>query len=174
MSVHAATESSVVLRTSGDQLVPEELYDQILESNSALVMVDTPVPDDVLRYLRQMAQRRGHSIYHWQPDVGLSSLREHGITVAASKRLPDALRFVLQSAHFGVYVFPADKQEYTPQATALLRQIARGKDGGDKRVLVLGSGLEVVSPLDRLARLITHRHGLSNSLRLRDGRWIRG
>jgi len=166
-------DSEFLLRTSGEQKVPDRLYDQVLDSSSNLVLVDSPFPTELIAHLRLMAQRRGHSIYAWTAELGLASLREHGITVAGSKRLSEALRFVLQSSHFGVYVFPADRKELTPQVLALMRQIARGKEGGDKRVVVLGTALDVPAPLDRLARLITHRHGPSERLRLRDGRWIR-
>jgi hypothetical protein len=173
VSEPAKNESEALVRTSGEQRVPERLYEQLLESGSNLVLVETPFVDDVLAHLRRMAQRRGHSIYHWSSELGLASLREHGITVAGSKRLAEALRYVLQSGHFGIYVFPSDLHEFTPQTLALLRQIARGKDGGDKRVVVLGTAIALPAPLQRLAFLITHRHGPSQRLRLRDGRWIR-
>ncbi len=170
----AVMENALNLRSSGEQRIPEGLYERVLESASNLVILDTPHGDDVLSSFRQTAQRRGHSVYAWSAALGLASLREHGITVAGSKRLPDALRFVLQSSHFGVYVFPSDKREFTPQIIALLRQIARGKEGGDKRVVVMGHDMEVSTPLDRLATLVVHKHGPSQHFRLRDGRWVRG
>lgn len=173
MSEPATTESEVLVRTSGEQRVPERLYEQLLDSPSNLILIDTPFPAELVAHLRLMAQRRGHSIYHWNAEAGLSSLREHGITVAGSKRIAEALRYVLQSGHFGIYVFPAERREFTPQVQALLRQIARGKEGGDKRVLVLGTALDVPSQLERLAFTLLHRHGPSQRLRLRDGRWIR-
>lgn len=173
MPAPVANEFVTSVRTSGDQRVPDRLYELVLDGSSNLVMIESPFVDELLAHLRLMAQRRGHSIYAWHAETGLASLREHGITVAGSKRLSEALRFVLQSGHFGVYVFPADKREFTPQNLALLRQIARGKEGGEKRVIVLGNALDVPSPLDKLARVIVHRHGLADRLRLRDGRWIR-
>ncbi len=174
MSDSTVNDAITTLRTSGDIRVPEGLYDHVLEAKSHLVILDSPFPEDVVGYLRQMAQRRGHSIYLWNGESGLSSLREHGITVAGSKRISEALRFIIQSGRFGVYVFPADMREYTPQVLALLRQIARTKDGSEKRVMMLGSEIEITTPLDRLAQVIVHRHGLTGKLRLRDGRWIRG
>lgn len=173
MSVPASNESQLVLRTSGDERVPQRLYDQLLDAAGNLVMLDTPFPDELLAHIRLMSQRRGHSIYAWNLENGLASLREHGITVAGSKRMAEALRFVLQSGHFGVYVFPADRSEYTPQVLALLRQIGRGKEGGDKRVLVLGTAINIPALLP-IATSIVHKHGLSDRLRMRDGRWIRG
>lgn len=174
MADPAVNDALTSLHTNGDVHVPEGFYDQLLEARSNLVILDTPFAEDVIAHLRQMAQRRGHSIYSWNTDTGLTSLREHGITVAGSKRMSEALRFVMQSNRFGVYVVPADKRELTPQVLALLRQIARAKDGGDKRVLMLGSDIEIPSPLDRLAHIFMHKHGLTGKLRLRDGRWIRG
>jgi len=174
VSDSAVNDAITTLRTNGDIRVPEGLYDHVLEAKSNLVILDTPFSDDVIGYLRQMAQRRGHSIYLWNAESGLASLREHGITVAGSKRISDALRFIIQSGRFGVYVVPADMREYTPQVLALLRQIARSKDGSEKRVLMLGTDVQVGPPLDRLAQMIVHRHGLTGKLRLRDGRWIRG
>lgn len=173
MSAPATEDTEFVLRTSGEERVPDRLYEHILESTSNLVLVESPFPTELLSHLRLMAQRRGHSIYAWTQEVGLASLREHGITVAGSKRLAEALRFVLQSSHFGVYVFPTEHNEFTPQVLALLRQIARGKEGGQKRVIVLGAALDMPAPLERLTRHIKHRHGPSERLRLRDGRWIR-
>ncbi|MCE7931359.1 MAG: hypothetical protein DYH17_08290 [Xanthomonadales bacterium PRO6] len=167
-----SNETQLLLRTSGDERVPHRLYDQVLEATSNLVLLDTPFPDELLAHMRQMSQRRGHSIYAWNQETGLASLREHGITVAGSKRMAEAVRFVLQSGHFGVYVFPADRSEYTPQVMALLRQIGRAKDGG-KRILVLGTGINVPALLP-ISQSIVHKHGPSDRLRLRDGRWIRG
>lgn len=172
--IAASKESEVLVRTSGDQRVPERLYEQLLESTSNLILFETPFPTELIEHMRLMAQRRGHSIYVWNSETGLTSLREHGITVAGSKRLSEALRFVLQSGHFGVYVFSAERSEFTPQVLALMRQIARAKEGGDKRVVVLGPALELPAPVERLAQVIKHRHGPSERLRLRDGRWIRG
>lgn len=173
VSAPATNETELLLRTSGDARVPERLYDQVLDSPSNLVLLDTPFPDELLAHMRQMSQRRGHSIYAWDAEKGLASLREHGITVAGSKRLAEALRFVLQSGHFGVYVFPAERSEYTPQVLALLRQIARGKEGGDKRVVLLGTAIKIPA-LGVLGRTVVHRHGPSDRLRMRDGRWVRG
>lgn len=174
MSVAASRSGPFEIRTSGDERTPAGLYEQILDSGSHLVLVQSPFPDEVIVYLRMMAQRRGHSIYAWSADAGLTSLREHGITVAATRRLPDALRYLLQSSHFGVYVFPAGRRELTPQVLAVLRQIGRGKEGGDKRVVLLANKLELPATLEPLATVILHKHGPSNRLRLRDGRWIRG
>ena len=139
VSAPATNEPELLLRTSGDERVPERLYDQVLDSPGNLVLLESPFPEELLAHMRLMSQRRGHSIYAWNHETGLASLREHGITVAGSKRLAEALRFVLQSGHFGVYVFPAERGEFTAQVLALMRQIARGKEGGDKRVVVLGT-----------------------------------
>ncbi len=173
VSAPATNESELLLRTSGEERVPERLYDHVLESPGNLVLLDSPFPEELLAHMRLMSQRRGHSIYAWNHETGLASLREHGITVAGSKRLAEALRFVLQSGHFGVYVFPAERSEFTAQVLALMRQIARGKEGGDKRVVVLGTAIKVPA-LSALARTIVHRHGPSDRLRMRDGRWVRG
>jgi hypothetical protein len=170
----AASPGSFEIRTSGEERTPAGLYEQILDSGSPLVLVQSPFLDEVIAYLRMMAQRRGHSIYAWSADAGLSSLREHGISVAATRRLPDALRYLLQSSHFGVYVFPALRHELTPQVLAVLRQIGRGKEGGDKRVVLLANPGELPAALEPFAVVIVHKHGPSNRLRLRDGRWIRG
>jgi hypothetical protein len=172
MPAPATHESEIMLRTSGEQRVPDRLYEQMLDTSGNLVLMDTPFVAEVLAHLRQTAQRRGHSIYAWSEETGLASLRELGITVAGSKRLSEALRFVLQSSHFGVYIFQVGKGDLTPQVLALMRQIARGKEGGDKRVVLLGTVLDIPAPLERLSCLILHRHGPSGRLRLRDGRWI--
>jgi hypothetical protein len=56
----------------------------------------------------------------------------------------------------------------------VLRQIGRGKEGGDKRVVLLANPGELPAALEPFAVVIVHKHGPSNRLRLRDGRWIRG
>ena len=86
--------------------------------------------------------RTGTSMYLWDPDGGISSLRESGLRVPGSKRITDALRYVLQSMHFGIYLFTGFEDHLKPPDTVLLRRISRIHTGNERKIVFLGANLQ--------------------------------
>ena len=123
--------------------------------------------------LEGFARRRGTTIYAWTVDRGLISLREQGIVVPASRRLAEALRYVQQSAHFGIYLIPVAGAQLTPPIVAQLRQISRVSDGALKRIVLLNESGDLPTSILEYCAHLQMQPRSSAKLRMRDGRWVR-
>lgn len=163
---------------SAPAFVTPQLFERIVGDDRALIAIETPRPEDVLTQFQKFAVRSGNSIYAWTEADGIVSLREGEVSVPGSARLPEALRYIHSSFHFGVYLFAGLTgvlrfSPTRPQAVAMLRQIARTKAGGAPRKVVLidaqvalGEGIDEL--ISRYPDLPVDRR----KLRLRDGRWV--
>lgn len=169
----ATAESNVtVLYSTGDNQVPDGLYAAILAADSGLVTLCAEQSKAIIDHLRIIARRQGQSIYSWSSGGGLASLREDGISVPGSQRPLDAVRYVLQSNHFGVYVFPEATPTFCTQVGPQLRQLARSVGNPDRRVVLMAP--EVRLP-QGIANLASHLQIIEREVprfRLRDGRWV--
>src|SRR5689334_9036425 len=101
------------------------LFDRVLASKQSLVVLEADDPAAVVDQFRNFARRSGQSIYSWQDEVGIFSLRDSDMRVPGSKRVADALRYILQSMHFGIYLFTDISQHLRPPNTGILRQIGK-------------------------------------------------
>ncbi|MCB1626686.1 MAG: hypothetical protein KDI37_10495 [Xanthomonadales bacterium] len=167
-----AAQASEVLYLGGDGSVPDGLYARLLEASSALIVLDVVDCKPVIDHLRMLARRQGQSIYSWSSQHGLASLREAGIAVPGSQRPADALRYVLQSNHFGIYLFPEVTANIYGQFGPQLRQVARALPGVDRKVVLMGSQIRLPAGLDALCSHLTLATRTAPRLRLRDGRWV--
>ncbi len=169
----ATVESSAtVLYSTGENQVPEGLYAAVLAANSGLVVLNTPRSEAVIEYMQIIARRQGQSIYSWSKEMGLGSLREDGIYVPGSQRPLDAVRYVLQSNHFGIYVFPNATPQFCTQVAPQLRQIARSVGNPDRRVVLMAPEVKLPSGIASLASHLEISEREVPRLRLRDGRWV--
>jgi hypothetical protein len=157
----------------GEAEFPSMLHRCIEESSSILVCVYCKGIPEIVKSLETFSRRQGSTLYAWTQDRGLISLREDGIVVPASRRLAEALRYVQQSVHFGIYLLPIDGQALTPPTVAQMRQIARANDGIVKRVVMLSESAEIPAALGDYCTHLQIQPRASAHLRLRDGRWIR-
>jgi hypothetical protein len=148
------------------------LLERIVRSASALLALDTPNMAETLAHLRMLALRSGTSAYVWEPESGLGSLRESGLHVPGSKRITDALRYVAQSMHFGIYFFTAFGDLLKPADTALLRRIARVEVGIDRKLVLVANRVDLPDELDGLYERIAAEASKPTRLHLRDGRWV--
>src|SRR5690606_26665302 len=94
-----------VMQESTELLVTSKLFDQILKSESNLLAFEATDIAEALGQFRQLALRSGQSVYLWDPDNGIAALRESELRVPSSKRFGDALRFILQSVQYAIYLF---------------------------------------------------------------------
>jgi len=153
-------------------LITPKLFDQILKAEGNVLGLATADVDDSLLQFRQLAVRSGQSVYLWTPENGISSMRETDVHVPGSRRLADALRFILQSLHFGVYLFTQFEEQLKPPATSLLRRIARIRTGNERKLLFVASALQFPDDIDSLVERVSPSMGGSFRPRLRDGRWV--
>jgi hypothetical protein len=161
-----------VVEPKGDLSVTQKLIDRIVQSPHHLVVLETANVGETLAQMRTLAMRGGTSVYAWDPESGLASLRERGLNVPGSKRLTDALRYVLQSMHFGVYLFVDFVGHIKPADTLLLRRISRMQTVNERKLVFVGSNFELPEELDGMYERLTAQTEQQHRLRLRDGRWV--
>ena len=152
--------------------VTPKLFDRIVQSPQNLIAIETANSADVLAQFRLLALRTGQSVYVWQDDTGITSLRERDLRVPGSKRVTDALRYILQSMQFGVYLFTDYAEHLRAPNIGLLRQIARIRSGNGRKVIFIGEEVHLPEGLDALVERISHQPAGNARPRLRDGRWV--
>ena len=84
-----------------DVFVTPKLFDRIVQSQQNLIAIETANTAEVLAQFRMLALRSGQSVYYWQEESGIASMRDREARVPGSKRSGDALRYILQSPQFG-------------------------------------------------------------------------
>lgn len=160
------------MQESAELLVTPKLFDQIIKAEGNLIGIETPNVDETLAQFRQLAIRSGQSVYLWDPEAGISALRESELRVPGSKRLADALRFILQSMQFGVYLLRDFEEHVKPPTTSLLRRVARIRTGNERKLVFLGAKLSFPEDLDALIERMSQGGSALARPRLRDGRWV--
>jgi hypothetical protein len=86
--------------------------------------------------------------------------------------MTDALRYILQSMHFGIYLFADVSPHLRPPNTGLLRQIGRSRGGNERKVVFIGKQLHLPESMDEMAERLTYAGVRPTRPRLRDGRWV--
>jgi hypothetical protein len=156
---------------STDTAIASELLDTIVNAKRSLVLLRCDEAQPLLDLLRRHAIRTGQALYAWNEETGLRSMRDAQAAVPSSQRFSDALRHVIQSAHFGVYFFAGHLPPLDAILAALLRQAARLSGEHARRVVLMGPNTELPPGVEafELKRTI----GTPARPRLRDGRWVR-
>lgn len=147
-------------------------YDQLLERESRVIALECVDPEDSLAQFRLCCRRTGRSIYHWNSSAGLQSLKESDIAVPGSRPLVEALRYVVQTMHYGVYLFSGFENQMSSRPMNYLIQLATEPQADDRKVVLIGSELQLPRPLERVADRITEAEQQHRRLKLRNGRWV--
>ena len=156
--------------TSTDTDIANELLDTIVGAQRSLVMLRCDDTPRLLDLLRRHAIRTGQSLYAWDEDTGLRSLRDAQVSVPSSLRFGDALRQIIQSAHFGIYFF-AEHPQFDAATIPLLRQTARLSGDHVRRVVLMGANTELPPGIEAFE--FSRSAAKPVRPRLRDGRWVR-
>lgn len=155
-----------------DLPIVQKLLESIVQSPQHVIALDTDSPADLVAQMRVLSIRAGTSIYAWDPEGGIAPLRETGLYVPGTKRLADALRYVLQSMHFGIYLFVDFDAFLRPAETLFLRRISRMTMRSERKAVFIGQRVELPEELDGLYAAMSSRSEASQRPRLRDGRWV--
>ena len=150
------------------------VFEQILMASSGVVAVRSEDGAALLEQFRVIAKHNGQAVYCWQPGLGLSSLRDAHARIPEAQRLGQALRYMQQSMHFGVYVLQELDAPLAPSDCAQLRQLARTPTAHPRRVVLLNAPRELVEQLGDAVVSIEGDAAFPGRLRLRDGRWLGG
>jgi hypothetical protein len=149
-----------------------EIFERILAAPGGLVVLEGGDSSVLLNDFRAIARHTGQAVYLWQPDQGLGSLRDAQARVPGCQRLGNALRYMQQSMHFGVYLLSDLELPLSAMDATLLRQLARAPGGHVRRVVLLDAPQALVDHLGEAAVRISSRLDAPVRPRLRDGRWV--
>ncbi|MEO8808675.1 MAG: hypothetical protein ABI386_00320 [Rhodanobacter sp.] len=149
-----------------------ELFERILTAPSGLVVLESADATALIEQVRALARHSGQAVYLWEPVTGLGSLREAHDRVPDSERLGNALRYMQQSMHFGVYFLRGVELPLSAADAAILRQLARAPKGHLRRIVLIDAPPALVSHLGDLAARLSCGDDKPRNLRLRDGRWL--
>jgi hypothetical protein len=160
------------MQESTGVLITPKLFEQILGSDGNLIGIETAQVEDALEQFRQLALRSGQSIYLWDPENGIAAMRQSELRIPGSKRFSDALRFILQSVQFAVYLLIDFEDQIKPPNTALLRRFARVRTGNQRKIVFLAPKLVLPEEIDSLVERFSPGSVSNSPPRLRDGRWV--
>jgi len=163
----------LVAQSKSESPLTQKLLDRIVQSPQHLIALETANVDETVAHMRMLALRSGTAVYVWEPDAGIASLRESGLHVPGSKRITDALRYVLQSMHFGIYLFVDFGAHLKSADTVLLRRISRMQGANERKLVFVSSAFELPEELDGMFERLAVDDEKQPRMRLRDGRWIK-
>jgi len=149
-----------------------DIFERILAASGGLVALACGDVAQLVEQFRAIARHTGQSVYLWREAEGLASLRDAGLRVPDCQRLDQALRYMQQSMHFGVYLLDGISLPLSPADAALLRQLARQRGSRPRRIVLLNAPealLDYLGP--RVGRLDDAPPRFPRP-RLRDGRWL--
>ncbi len=161
-----------VTQSKAESPLTQKLLDRIVQSPQDLIALETTDVAETLAHRRMLALRGGTAVDGWEPESGVASLRESGLQVPGTKRFADALRYIAQSPHFGIYLFPQFPEQLKPADTMLLRRISRMQGVHQRKLVFLGDRFELPEELDGLFERLPAQDRKRADLRLRDGRWV--
>ncbi|QEE24895.1 hypothetical protein CS053_10555 [Rhodanobacter glycinis] len=149
-----------------------EIFERILAVPGGLVLLDCDDSAALVEQFRAIARHSGQSIYLWDPEAGMGNLREVHARVPGLQRLGNALRYMQQSNHFGIYLLAKFPLPISTMDNNLLRQLARSPAGHVRRVVLLDAEPALVAGLDDVAVRLDGSSRSAQRPRLRDGRWL--
>ena len=149
-----------------------DLLERILTARGNLIALDGGEEVDLVGQLRPLIRRSGQAVYLWNPELGLGNLREEHVALPGSQRLNIALRYMLQSNHFGVYILQRLPTPLPMADATLLRQLARATTGHVRRVVLLDPGASLVASFNDVLVRLSCQPKPAQRPRLRDGRWM--
>ena len=149
-----------------------EIFERIIAAPSGLVLLHCHDPHALINQFRMIARHTGQAIYLWQPDTGIGSLRDAHVRVPDCQRLGNALRYMQQSMHFGVYFLVGLQLPLSSTDAGLLRQLARVPKAHVRRVVLMDAPAALVEHLGPLAAQLDAQDSQPRRPRLRDGRWL--
>lgn len=161
--------SSIIHQKS---VMSEEFFEELMDLDGQLIAVHTPDVERAIEQFRQAARRSGKAVYHWVEGSGLESLKASDISVPRTERFMDALNYVVQSMHFGVYLFTEFDRHMRTTCVNQLRRIARQRRNQQRKVILIGEEIKLPDTLSEMATHIVQRTVATAKIRLRDGRWV--
>lgn len=168
--IRARRAPRVTEATVQNGAISGQQFDDLLERDNRVLIIESPDPAGTVQQFRAFAGQTGKAIYLWSAEDGFTSLKVVDMKVPGSRRFADALRYVVNSKHYGVYGFLGFERDLKVDSIQLLREIAKSRSGNDRKVILFTSGVRLPEGLQEDCARIEHQP--KRRMRLRDGRWI--
>jgi len=152
--------------------IGNKVYEDVLESSSPIIALHTKDVEAALVQFRLLCRQTGKSIYHWSDRQGLISLKATDISVPGCRKLADALRYIDQSMHYGIYVLTHFERHLRGASLDNLLSIASTNNSEQRRVVLLGMDFALPGLLSESVLSLFETDIKATKLRLRDGRWV--
>lgn len=152
--------------------VTPQTFERILAAHSKLVALRVNDVTRTIAQCRHAALRSGQAIYLWQPASGLVSLRDADVQVPTGHGLADALQHVLQSIHFGIYLFDGFQTQMGDPVVRLMRRIAREETDNDRKLVFIADHFAFVPEIDTAIEFMRIPNVETGKPRLRGGHWV--
>lgn len=149
-----------------------DLYESIVEREEHVIALHSEDVEAALVQFRVVSRRTGKSMYHWDENHGFVSMKAADISVPGSRKLSDALRYVLQSMHYGIYVITGFKRQLRHSCVEYLKAIAHAQDGHQRKVILVANEITLPGMLSESVYHIVEDQHRAVRPRLRDGRWV--
>ncbi len=147
------------------------LLESITGADCGLIVLRCDDEAGLLQQLRRLALHSGQAMYLWREGAGLRRMREGDEEVPGCGRMADVLRYVSQSAHFGIYFLAHSAASFDSDLVPLLRRVSRADGQPLRRVVLLGAPPAL--PAGVRAHELVWKVQAPGRPRLRDGRWVR-
>ncbi len=152
--------------------VTGQLLDKIMELDARVITLHTLEVEYAVADFQAVCRKSGRAIYHWSDNGGLQSMKSSEFSVPGTRGMADALRYVLQSMHYGIYLFSDFGHQLRGVSVELMRQIAVARGGNDRKVILIGQDIAIPARLADITAHIRHQPAEVLQPRLRDGRWV--
>ena len=149
-----------------------KFFESLLESESPVIALDVDELEDALLHLRSLSRSTGRSFYAWNETTGLCSMKDSEITVPGCSKFIDALRYISNSLHYGIYIFSGFENQLTHNTQEALRKITKNTGQLKYTIILIGAGLKLPGILNDFIETISHKESDRPQLKLRDGRWL--
>jgi hypothetical protein len=157
--------------TRHDEAIAGNLLERIIEADCGLIVLRCDDEAGLLQQLRWLALHTGQAMYLWREGAGLRRMREGDEEVPGCRHIADVLRYVIQSAHFGVYFLAGSGAAVDSEMVPLLRRVSRADGQPLRRVVLLDPPPSLPAGVGATELVWAVR--ASSRPRLRDGRWVR-
>ncbi len=152
--------------------VTPKLLDRIVEARSPLLSLQTDEPAESIEEFRGLTLRSGQAVYAWNGAEGITSLGASRARLPGTNRLVDALRYIVHSVHFAIYLLHDFEQQIDPPAIVLLKRLCAVEQATQPRLVFLSADFEF--PEDIAESIVPLQPGGPGMARpqLRDGHWV--
>src|SRR5690625_717005 len=124
-------------------------FEQIIDSDQQLALVDTKIPQDVLAHCKRLALSSGRAVYDWSSEHGLYRLGIEHIFIPRTRAPVDVLSYITSSRHYGIYLLRGFHDALQrPAVERQLLKLIEKQDNVRRLVCLVGNSIRLPASID--------------------------